>query len=283
LEYPFLEESSLGKIQRKRQDHAIAQAEQDKTQAIINAYESLSNEVRSLLGTLTTTGARKFEQSFVDNVKSLERVAERLSQIRITSDEDIKTGLTELAQLIRNLEVKPVVNVKPADIRVEEKEIDFTPLVETIKQLEVKAPDVIVDTKGLAQGIQKVHKAINDLKFPVSNYILPFKNSDGKSVQLELVGGGIPIGHPSSVTVTSVDDTASSTQLVAANNSRQEIEFVNNSTSILYLLKGSGTATATNYSVLLEQGDYYSTDFKGAFQGVWSVNSSGTILITEST
>ena len=87
--------------------------------------------------------------------------------------------------------------------------------------------------------------------------------------------------QPSTPTVTTVGDTVTSTQLIAANTSRKEVEFYNGSTAILYLLKGTGTASATNYTVQLNQGDYYSSDVTSAFQGVWASDAGGSVLITE--
>lgn len=88
--------------------------------------------------------------------------------------------------------------------------------------------------------------------------------------------------RPSTPTVTTVADTTTSTTLISANTSRREVEFFNTSTAILYLLKGTGTASATNFTVQLNQGDYYSTDITSAFQGVWASDAGGSVLITES-
>ena len=92
----------------------------------------------------------------------------------------------------------------------------------------------------------------------------------------------IPTNQPTTPTVTTVGDTTTSTQLIASNTSRKEVEFYNGSTAILYLLKGTGTASATNYTVQLNQGDYYNSDVTSAFQGVWSADSGGSALITSS-
>lgn len=97
------------------------------------------------------------------------------------------------------------------------------------------------------------------------------------------ITGTISVAQPSTPTVTTVGDTITSTQLIATNSSRKEVEFYNGSTAILYLLKGTGTASATNYTVQLNQGDYYNSDVTSAFQGVWSADSGGSALITEST
>lgn len=94
--------------------------------------------------------------------------------------------------------------------------------------------------------------------------------------------GGVSIAQPSVPVVTVVGDTTSSTSLIAANTSRKEVEFYNNSAAILYLLKGTGTASTANYTVQLNQGDYYSSNITSAFQGIWASDAGGSVLITES-
>lgn len=91
------------------------------------------------------------------------------------------------------------------------------------------------------------------------------------------------VNPATTATVTSVGDTATSTQLIAANTSRKEVEFYNTSSGTLYLLKGAGTASATNFTVALGQNDYYRSTAQTAFQGVWSADAGGLCLITENT
>lgn len=95
----------------------------------------------------------------------------------------------------------------------------------------------------------------------------------------------LPVYTPPGTTAatSSVGDTITSTQLIAANAARKEVEFYNNSSAILYLLKGTGTASSANYTVQLNQGDYYTTDITSALTGVWASDAGGSVLITEST
>lgn len=116
------------------------------------------------------------------------------------------------------------------------------------------------------------------------------ENIDAKRVGVYVWNGAawerqssLGINPPSSSTVTTVGDTVTSTELKIANESRKEIEFYNNSSAILYLLKGSGTASATNFTVSLGQDDYYKSVATCAFQGVWASDAGGSVLITEST
>lgn len=89
--------------------------------------------------------------------------------------------------------------------------------------------------------------------------------------------------HPKTPSTTSVANTITSTTLLSSNASRLEAEFYNASTAILYLLKGSGTASSSNYTVQMNQGDYYVTDYTGQINGVWASAPGGSVFITEST
>ena len=86
--------------------------------------------------------------------------------------------------------------------------------------------------------------------------------------------------------VTSVNDTNVSTTLLsaAAAKSLKGASFKNTSTAILYLLQGIGTASATNYSVDLQPGDYFEAPdarwVQGGVTGIWASDASGAVLIT---
>ena len=97
------------------------------------------------------------------------------------------------------------------------------------------------------------------------------------------VTGTVSQKQPSTPTVTTVGDATSSTQLLASNANRIEAEFINNSSAVLYILKGSGTASSSNYTVSLNQGDYYITNYTGQINGIWASDAGGSVLITEST
>lgn len=88
---------------------------------------------------------------------------------------------------------------------------------------------------------------------------------------------------PSSSSVTSVNDTASSTTLLAANTSRKEAIIYNDSTAILYVKFGT-TASATDFTYKV-QPDAAIEDIRytGRIDGVWASDASGAARITELT
>lgn len=102
------------------------------------------------------------------------------------------------------------------------------------------------------------------------------------------VSGSLSIAPTTSATgtQTSVNDTGSSTTLLAANSSRKGFTIFNDSTEILYLKFGA-TASTTSYAVKMQPGDYYEalagTLYTGIIDGIWANNASGAARITEFT
>jgi len=85
-------------------------------------------------------------------------------------------------------------------------------------------------------------------------------------------------------TVTSVNDTASSTTLLALNTSRLGASFFNDSTEILYLKCGA-TASTTSFTAKVGVGQYYELPFNytGIIDGIWAANAAGAVRVTEFT
>lgn len=85
--------------------------------------------------------------------------------------------------------------------------------------------------------------------------------------------------------VTSVNDTDSSTTLLGADSSREGASVFNDSTAILYLRQGLGTATTSDYSVQVGAGDYWESPHRnwvrGGMTGIWASDASGSAKITD--
>lgn len=85
---------------------------------------------------------------------------------------------------------------------------------------------------------------------------------------------------------TSVNDTNASTTILSSNTDRLGATITNDSSAILYLLLGSGTASATNYTVRMTQYGYYEVPFgyTGQINGIWATDpNDGGARITELT
>lgn len=109
-------------------------------------------------------------------------------------------------------------------------------------------------------------------------------------------GTGVPVtatvstgDGPTTGTITSVNDTASSTTVLAANAARKGATFFNDSTSILYLALSSVTASATVYSVQIPASGFYELPvgdggvYTGICVGIWAADASGAVRVTEFT
>lgn len=94
---------------------------------------------------------------------------------------------------------------------------------------------------------------------------------------------------PTTGTASSVNDTDTATTILAANADRKGATVFNDSTANLYLLLAAGTASATNFTVILEAADYYELPvvqggvYTGIIGGVWASNSTGAARVTEFT
>lgn len=86
------------------------------------------------------------------------------------------------------------------------------------------------------------------------------------------------------VVVTSVATVAT---LKAANTARKAITVANDSTSILYILLGAGTVSATNYTFALSAkgtvaASLMISDYTGIITGIWA-SANGFATVTELT
>lgn len=190
----------LSKIKAGREESSRKKEDDEK----LEAFTSLATEIRTLLGSLEKTGAKKLDKSLVDAISKLDTIAKSMKEVRVTSDSDIKNALVIMARAIQGIEIKPVVNVPQTKVEVNEKEVDLKPLLEAIKKLKTKAPVVNVDLEALKKDVQSVTDAINGLRFPTANYILPYKDpTTGKATQVLLdSNGNVPVAGDITVDTT---------------------------------------------------------------------------------
>lgn len=129
------------------------------------------------------------------------KLPEQREDVKVTNlselKEYFKDVVTAIGTLKTSIKFDPKIEVKPADVTVNEKEVDLTPITKGLANLEkafkaIKTPNF--DTKDIIKGLENVSKTVNALSFPVSNYVLPFKNTDGAATQVQLdADGKLPI------------------------------------------------------------------------------------------
>lgn len=89
------------------------------------------------------------------------------------------------------------------------------------------------------------------------------------------------IALATSASVTSVNDTASSTTLLSSNSSRRGFRLQNDSTQTAYVKYGT-TATTSDYTVQLLPGAYLEEEnYTGRVDCIWAADASGAMKITE--
>jgi hypothetical protein len=187
-----LKESQLASYLSAGQKSQIIMADStDLGEAVLSLGDKLDALAESLK-------EEKTDAQLIDTVRSeLAKVVEALNK---DTDTEIINAIQDLKSSFSGIEVNPVVNVPEPVINVDIPKIDFSKLSTDIKAVTaavkaIKQPNFNIE--NLLTATNKVSEAVNGLSFPVPNYVLPFRDSDGAATQTDMV----PLG----------------TQLVAAN------------------------------------------------------------------
>ncbi len=92
-----------------------------------------------------------------------------------------------------------------------------------------------------------------------------------------------PPTQGTSPTTSRVNDTSINTILRPVNINRISLTIVNESSAVLYVLKGTGVASSTNYTYKLSQNDTLTIDdYTGQVNGVWATDpNDGAAQMTE--
>lgn len=100
-------------------------------------------------------------------------------------------------------------------------------------------------------------------------------------------GGGNPAGDGAANTGTStqVASQATAITILAANTRRYGATVYNDDPNVLYLLLGTGTVSATVYTVQVPSLGYYEVPygFTGIITGLWAADGAGSARVTELT
>lgn len=115
-------------------------------------------------------------------------------------------------------------------------------------------------------------------------------NEDAASARrvtlVSAAGVASPVGTSAAATGATVSVASSATvvTLKAANAARLGLTVFNDSTQVLYVLLGAGTASASVYTVQLAAGAYYELPYRftGVVTGLWA-SANGNARITEIT
>jgi len=147
---------------------------------------------------------------------------EQREDVRVTNLNELKDYfqdvVTAVGALQTSIKFDPKIEVKPADVKVTEQKIDLSPVTKGLANLEkvfknIKTPDF--NTSDITEGLVAVQNSIDNLSFPVPNYVLPYRDIDGKAIQVQLtVDGKIPVEAGATSTYEGRNDTTTDTNLV---------------------------------------------------------------------
>jgi hypothetical protein len=110
------------------------------------------------------------------------------------------------------MNLNPSIEVKPADVVVQDKEVDFKPLLNAVASLEKTVKSQVMpttDMKPVIEAVKKVSTTLNSLSFPVPNYVLPYKDENGAATQAQLTNGAVTTADKTFA--TRIDNTAAPT------------------------------------------------------------------------
>jgi hypothetical protein len=99
---------------------------------------------------------------------------------------EIEPWLKAVVVAIGKLELNPKIEVSAPNVTVPETKVDLTPITQKLIDVKnaldkIKFPET--DFSKLEKAVADTTKAINNLSFPVPNYVLPFRNADGAATQ----------------------------------------------------------------------------------------------------
>jgi hypothetical protein len=170
---------------------------------------------------------------------------------------------------------------------------DATKAIRTVTKSGAEAQAVVIDLGGagaesLLTGKMPTSSADGDHVAIGNTNDAAWSSGAGTLVALlkKIATAGLTIPMAGTATVTSVNDTATSTTLIGANAARLGLMIFNDSTATLYVKFGT-TASATSFTVSLNTNDYYELVgvdcYTGRIDGIWSADTSGAARITELT
>jgi len=277
---------NASRIQEK-QRHLAAQrqAEQDRTTAAATSAQqhqdvldalakqtlvtlaandpALRQTATELMGTLqqlhqatATLQASGLDQIATNVGQLVSEVARFISEFNAQDAGEDAPDLTPELQAIRaaveRIDVRPNVTVSaPAS------KVDLSPLLSGLEGVQRAVEGLAAkettefDTSSLEAAMRGVQSTIENLRFPTSNYILPFKDSSGKSTQVQLDGSGnLPINvsgsSPSAAKYgrATVSVTNTAVQLGSNTVSGVNVQALSTNTNSVYV--GDSSVTTSN-------------------------------------
>lgn len=161
-------------------------------QLVVDALENLKQPIQDnkLDDTKIIDALNQLNDSITKLPTEFPQLPEPIEEVTVKNQPDYTKQFDSLGKAIRSIDVKPVVNIP------EDKPDDYTPVldslsnvVQAVRAIKIPKP-AVTDLTPLVEATTAVQTTIENLKFPVANYVLPFKDSTGKATQVQLDSNG---------------------------------------------------------------------------------------------
>jgi len=222
---PQIPDDPISRIQQKRQAQAGFDVDQSRTDSIIDAVKSSGGETKDgitsamhdiLMATLigkdpkiaevakNLAGLLESIDKASKNVKSsslevlpsvykslVDAIAELPGKLAESDNTEVLIPYLEgINKTIQGKNTNPVVTVNNKDVKLDAKEVvdaikDLKKVLQNVTKPEKEGKEA--DLTPLVDAVNKVTFAVNHQQFPVSNYVLPFRDDSGAATQITAV------------------------------------------------------------------------------------------------
>lgn len=160
-----LKEVQLATLMSGNKSSVILADSTDLGEAVRSLGEKLDNLAKASENEKSDTQLAKIFKSEIEKVANI---------LKSDTDTDVIEAINSLNQAISSITVTPVVNVPETNVTVDAPKVDLKPLSAKLDAV-VKAVGKIeipqVDQTDVLMGLDKVSQTINNLKFPVANFV----------------------------------------------------------------------------------------------------------------
>lgn len=177
---------------------------------------------------------------------------EKTTSVEVSNLRDYSAQLSAVVDAIESKNYSPSISVKAPSVKVDSPEvkIDVEGLAKRLdKILKALSTPEKLDLSSVNEGLAKVVSTLNNLSFPVPNYVLPFSKA-GKATQVVLdSNGNVPISGTIAVDTTGLatsaiqTDGSQKTQLVDAGG--EAVTITGGKLDVNATISGAGGGTSS--------------------------------------
>lgn len=170
-----------------------------KTETVLQLADKLERLADQLEGSGLSAIAEKLE-TFNEKLSGM---PEQIASMQSVSDKKLNAWISQVNEALSSIELNPQFQVDAPNVEVTAPSVDLSPITGLISGIEksinsavgsIKMPETNDRTDELKEAMGEVRDAINGLIFPVAEHPLPFKDTNGRGVQVQLDGSGnLPI------------------------------------------------------------------------------------------